>query len=181
MQTLTKLIGNLCTWPAKIKGAVIGAGSMIGPGYDFINVNLKGLILKKNVIIGRNAWIEIITAKPQPKIIIDSGTQIGRYVLLSASAGIAIGKKCVLSYNVSVIDHHHSLLTKNISPIDSGLTVGKPIVIADNCFIGAHSFILAGVRLGKQCVVGANSVVTKSFPPFSVIAGNPARLIKTIK
>ena len=64
--------------------------------------------------------------------------------------------------------------------MDGLFTKGKQIIIGDNCFIGAHSFILKGVRLGEHCVVGANSVVTKSFPKFSIIAGNPAKLIKTI-
>lgn len=180
MNTLTKLAGFIFTLPARFKGVVIGSGSMIGPGYDFINVDLKGLVLKDQVIIGRNAWIEIIRDITKPKIIVESGTQIGRNAILSASAGIHIGKKCVVSYSVSIIDHDHSLLKKNISPIDSGLTEGKKIEIGDHCFIGAHSFVLKGVKLGKQCVVGANSVVTKSFSSYSVIAGNPAKLIKMI-
>ncbi len=181
MYNFVKLIGQICTIPDKIKGAKIDKSSLMGPGYDFLNVDLKGLILKKNVVIGRNAWIEIIKNQTNPKIVINSGTQIGRYAMLSASRGIEIGKKCVLSYNVSIIDHDHSLLKKDISPIDSGLTLGKKIVIGDDCFIGAHSFILKGVKLGRQCVVGANSVVNKSFPDYSIIAGNPAKLIKTIK
>ena len=181
MNTLTRIAGFIFTLPARFKGAVIGPGSMIGPGYDFINVDLKGLILKERVIIGRNAWIEIIRDKNKPKIIVESGTQIGRNAMLSASAGIKIGKKSVVSYSVSIIDHDHALLKKNISPIDSGLTQGKKIEIGDHCFIGAHSFILKGVTLGRQCVVGANSVVTKSFSDYSVIAGNPAKLIKKIR
>jgi len=181
MYNFVKIIGTILTIPARLKGARIGKNSLMGPGYDFVNINLNGLVLKDDVIIGRNAWIEIIKVETRPQIIVDSGTQIGRGVLLSASEGIRIGKKSIVSYNVSIIDHDHELQKKGLSPIDSGLSQGKQIVIGDNCFVGAHSFILKGVKLGKQCVVGANSVVTKSFPDYSVIAGSPAKLIKKIK
>ncbi|WP_396275136.1 acyltransferase [Granulicella aggregans] len=53
-----------------------------------------------------------------------------------------------------------------------------PIVIGDNCFLGYRVAVTPGVTLGEWCVVGANSVVTKSFPPYSMIAGAPARMIK---
>ena len=55
------------------------------------------------------------------------------------------------------------------------------IRIGDNCFIGAHSIILPGVTLGKEVIVGAGAVVTKSYPDGSIVAGNPARLIGNSK
>ena len=131
--------------------------------------------------MGRNAWLDISRETKDGKIFIDDGTQIGRNVVISACKKIYIGKKCLLSYNVSLMDHDHNVLNPDISPLESGITDGREVIIGDECFIGAHSFILKGVRLGKHSVVGANSVVTNSFPAYSVIAGNPARLIKTLK
>ena len=90
---------------------------------------------------------------------------------------VIIGK-CLISYNVSIIDHDHVLYEPNVSPLDSGLTEGDEIIIGDECFIGAHSFILKGVKLGNHCVVGANSVLTNSFLAYSVLSGNPAKLIR---
>lgn len=177
MNLFKTIFGYLISIPARFKGVKFGKNSFIGPGYDFLFVKLKGVVTGDNVLIGKNAWIEILD---KGKIIINSGSNIGRNCLISASNTIKIGKKCLLGYNVSVLDHDH-LFVKNISPMDSGLGKGKKIIIEDDCFIGAHSFILKGVRLGKHCVVGANSVVTKSFPEYSVIAGNPAKKIRQIK
>jgi len=176
MNLFKTVFGYLISIPARFKGVKFGKNSFIGPGYDFLFVKLKGVILGENVLIGRNAWIEILD---KGKIIIDNGSNIGRNCLISASDTIKIGKKCLLGYNVSVLDHDH-LFVKNMSPIDSGLSKGKKITIEDDCFIGAHSFILKGVKLGRHCVVGANSVVTKSFPEYSVITGNPAKKIRSL-
>lgn len=55
------------------------------------------------------------------------------------------------------------------------------VVIGDDCFFGERCMVLKGVNIGDRCVIGAGSVVTKSFPPDSVIAGNPARLIRTLE
>lgn len=165
--------------PFILKGGKAGKNSFLSPGYGFFGLRLKGVILGNNVAIGRGATLNI--AKKGAKIKIGDGTNIARYSNISTVKQITIGKKCLISYNTTFLDHDHVLFQKDVSPIDSGLTKGKEVIIKDNCFIGAHCFILKGVTLGKQCVVGANSVVNKSFPDYSVIAGNPAKLIKKIK
>ena len=114
------------------------------------------------------------------KLTIRDNSKIGRRVTLSASECIVIGKNCLLSYDVSILDHDHDFRDGSISPLNSKLTKGDKIIIGDDCFIGAHSFILKGVHLEKHTIVGANSVVTKSFPAYSIIAGNPAKIVRSI-
>lgn len=179
MNIFSRTIGYLISIPARAKGLRFGKNSYIGPGYDIAPV-LRGVFLGDNVLIGRNAWLDISRLAKGARISVGNGTQIGRNVMMSAAKKIDLGKNCLVSYNVSFLDHDHSF-APDVSVFDSGITDGKEIVIADNCFIGAHSFILKGVHLGKQCVVGANSVVVDSFPDYSVIAGNPARKIKSLK
>lgn len=176
---LFEIIGYILSIPARLKGMKFGSHSMIGPGYDIIEVHLKGIVLGNNVKIGRNAWLEITA--PGGVVNIDEGTNIGRGCMISGSKSVYIGKKCLLSYNVSVLDHDHNITDPNKDPMHAGLSEAFPVIIEDSCFIGAHSFILKGVHLGFHCVVGANSVVTKSFPPYSTIAGNPAKLIRNLK
>ena len=180
MNPIVKIIAYIFSIPARSKGMKFGKNSFIGRGYDIAPV-LRGVILGNNVKVGRNAWFDISRYTKGAKIIIGDGTQIGRNVMISSSKKITIGKKCLLSYNVSILDHDHNVYDVERSPLDSGITEGREIAIGDDCFIGAHSFILKGVNLGRHCVVGANSVVNESFPDYSVVAGNPARLIKTLK
>lgn len=177
MKFLPRLIAYLISFPARIKGMKFGRNSYIGPGYDFLFVDLHNVSAEDNVMIGKRAWIQTVDLG---KITIGSETHIGRDVVLSARNDISIGKNCLLSYRVSILDHDHKLDTTDKSPMKSGLTPGQKVTIGNNCFIGANVIITKGVMLGDHCVVGANSVVTKSFPQNSFLAGNPAKLLKKL-
>ena len=98
---------------------------------------------------------------------------------IAANKGIEIGKNCVFSYNVSIIDHERYFSRESV-PTKGEITSGKKIIIEDGCFIGCNSTILKGVHLGTHCVVGANTVVTKSFPDYSIIVGNAGKQIGTL-
>jgi maltose O-acetyltransferase len=91
---------------------------------------------------------------------------------------IRIGRNAMLGPRVSLVTAEHPL-----NPVErnSGLEFGRPITIGDNCWIGSDATIIGGVTLGDNVVVGAGSVVTKSFPDNVVIAGNPARIIKKVE
>jgi len=179
MNLITKTIAYIISIPARLKGMKFGKNSFIGPSYD-IDPVFKGITIGNNVKIGRGAWFDISKYTKGAEIIIGNGTNIGRFPIISAAKRIKIGKKCLVSYNVSLIDHDHDFSNINQSPMDSGISQAREIIIEDHCFVGAHSFILKGVHLGKHCIVGANSVVTKSFPENSVICGNPTQLVKTL-
>lgn len=88
-------------------------------------------------------------------------------------SSISIGNECVISENVTIWDSDEHWIDR------PGYTNTKPIVIGNHCWIGCNSIILKGVKLGDGCIVAAGSVVTKSFPPKSLIGGNPAKLIQS--
>jgi len=104
-----------------------------------------------------------------------------------SNAGLIIGNFCSIALNVKFIlgGNHFTnrFFTYPINPMltqtgnDGGYSKGK-IIIGHDCWIGFDATFLSGVTLGNGCVVAAASVVTKSFPPYSIIGGAPARLIK---
>ncbi|MES2426932.1 MAG: acyltransferase [Bacteroidota bacterium] len=91
---------------------------------------------------------------------------------------VTIGNNVILAQNIVVSGLNHGYEDVNTPP-SLQKTICKPIFIADDVWIGANSVITAGVTLGKHCVIGAGSVVTKDVPEFSVAVGNPAKIIKS--
>lgn len=101
------------------------------------------------------------------------GTRPGCY--LQGNGGIWIGNYVHFASNIGIISANHCLN-------DQTKHEEHKVIIDDYCWIGMNSVILPGVHLGVRTVVGAGSVVTKSFPEgFCVIAGNPARIIKKLE
>jgi acetyltransferase-like isoleucine patch superfamily enzyme len=90
---------------------------------------------------------------------------------------VTIGNHVILAQNVVVSGLNHTY--ENISlPISKQNINTSPIVIEDECWIGANVVIVAGVTIGKHSVIAAGAIVTKDIPAYSVAVGNPARIIK---
>ncbi|MFV0539036.1 MAG: acyltransferase [Dysgonomonas sp.] len=143
----------------------------------------KYIRIGENSSIGRYAWLgafdSYLNQKYTPELIIGSNVRIGNYACITAIGSVQIGDGCLFSEYVYISDHAHGydpLL--NLSPKDQNLNSKGPVKIGKNCFLGYRVCVLPGVTLGCNCVVGANSVVTKSFPDYTMIAGVPARPIK---
>ena len=113
-----------------------------------------------------------------PSIWIGNDVYIGHYAFLTAISGITIGDGCVLSEHVYVTDFFHGFAPDCGLIMKQALVSKGPVVIGPNCFLGYRVAVMPGVTLGEWCIVGTNSVVTRSFPAYSMVAGSPARLVK---
>lgn len=106
---------------------------------------------------------------------IGSGVRVGIGDVIMGP--VDIGNNTIIGQHTLITGLDHNYTDPNIPIKDQGVSTRR-ISIGENCFIGANANILPGVSIGKHCVVAAGSVVTKSFPDYHIIAGNPAKAIK---
>jgi acetyltransferase-like isoleucine patch superfamily enzyme len=145
--------------------------------------NRSAITIGARTRIGSGATMHPLASyRGQPlagRIDIGSDVYIGGRFYVFACGTIEIGDGCVLSEDVYVTDNSHGLDPRAGLIMDQPLTSRGPVRIGRHVFIGYGASILDGVTLGDHCVVGTRSVVTRSFPAYSMVAGVPARLIKT--
>ena len=114
------------------------------------------------------------------RIVIGTDSAINEYNNLRAAGGdIRIGNHCQIAQYCSLIAANHETETEgwmHHAPLD---THRSGIDIEDDVWIGANAVILPGVKVGRGAVVGAGAVVTKSVPPYAIVVGNPARVVKS--
>jgi acetyltransferase-like isoleucine patch superfamily enzyme len=108
-------------------------------------------------------------------VIIGNGSTIGMGNVIIGP--IHIGSNVIFAQNIVASGLNHGYEDVTVPPVLQKVTT-KQIIVEDDVWVGANSTITAGVTIGKHCVVGAGSVVTKSLPSYSVAVGNPARVIK---
>jgi len=129
--------------------------------------------------IGQNSIIE-----PPFYCVYGENIHIGDHVYLNIMCNIldcnmvSIGNHAMIGPNVQIYTAAHDLQAE---ARNQGWEVAKPIIIEDNVWIGGSAILLPGVRVGQNAVVGAGAVVTRSVPPNTVVAGNPARVIRKIE
>lgn len=127
--------------------------------------------------IGRNSIIEDFSTinNGVGPVIIGENSLIGMGNVIIGP--VTIGNNIIFAQHVVLSGLNHNYENTDI-PICRQDVTTNPIVVEDDCWIGANSIITAGTTIGKHAVVAGGSVVTKNVPPYCVVAGNPARIIK---
>ena len=112
---------------------------------------------------------------PGAKLVVCGGTFLNTNATLNCFCNIEIGKGCAISDNVCIADSDSHCIDGQKDKVMA------PIIIGDHVWIGKNVTVLKGVTIGSGAVIGAGSVVTKDVPSHTVVAGNPAKPIKTIE
>jgi acetyltransferase-like isoleucine patch superfamily enzyme len=140
--------------------------------------------LGNSVIIRKDAWINTFEMEDDnggPKIIIDDNCLVGARNVISARNCIHIERDVIIGTSVLIQDHNHAYEDLSLPIKAQGLTPGGTIRIEQGCWIGHGAAIVCNqdeLVIGRNSVIAANALVTKSFPQHSVIVGNPARLAR---
>lgn len=98
-------------------------------------------------------------------------------VIITTNGGVFIGDRVLIGYRAQILSANHRI-PENRKSIFAAGHVTKKVSIGDDCWIGANSIILPGVTIGEGAVVAAGSIVTKDIPPFAIVAGIPAKIIR---
>ncbi|MCX6313036.1 MAG: acyltransferase [Bacteroidetes bacterium] len=143
--------------------------------------NWDNVTIEKDVYIGAFTVVFVIDYDKKDEksaLFIGEGTYLGEQNNIRASGGkIIIGKKCLISQQVSLIVANHKIERNQYIKEQAWISKGD-IIIEDDVWIGCGVQVMPGVKIGKGAVIAAGSVVTKNVPAYSVFGGIPAKYIK---
>ena len=132
----------------------------------------------KGYHINMHSPVKLFADRDGARIIIGENSRI-HGTCIHACKLVTIGKNCLIAANCQIIDESgHDLSFSDVENRINTRGVVSPVVIEDNVWIGANSFVLPGVTIGRGSVISANSVVIKDIPPMVLAGGNPVKIIK---
>lgn len=189
MNTLLKLLNHAFErffyrktyrWRMQSKNCTIVYPVRYFAGEENITGN-ENLFLNKGIFLA--TFPTYAGYKYSPQITFGKNVYINFDCQITAINSILIGDDVLMGSNVTITDHLHGdpHVHDETPPKKRPLYSKGGVVIGANCLIGTGAVILPGVTLGEGCIVGANAVVTKSFPPYTVVAGNPAIAVRRIE
>ncbi len=137
--------------------------------------------------IGPGAWINIPSA--EGRLSFGNDTAIGGDLTISAAGLIEVGNGVLMSARVALLDSLHDYDSWLAPHFRDGtpprfswaMTEPRPVRIGDGSWLGVGVVVLPGVTIGQGCIIGANAVVSKDVPDFSVAAGVPARVLRSTR
>lgn len=159
----------------------LGHGAYLDYG-SYLHATPGGIELGENTIVMHGAVLHVYNFRglPQAHIKIGRDSLVGEYSVIRGQGGVDIGDRVYTSPFTQIIAVNHVFNDPERPFVDQGITA-EGIVIEDDVWLGAGAVITDGVRVGKGSVVAAGAVVTKDVPPFTVVGGVPAKVIKQIE
>lgn len=158
-----------------------GHGFSIQEGAEIVGLSKRGVRFGNRCTVGRFATIRptnVLFREPGEGLEVGDGSNIGAYAYIGCSGFIRIGKNVMMGPRVCLLAENHAFADP-ARPMKTQGVVREPIVIGDDCWLGAGSMVTAGVTIGEGSVIAAGAVVTKDVEPFSIVGGVPAKLIRS--
>jgi acetyltransferase-like isoleucine patch superfamily enzyme len=177
MDIADRMLNQTHTMVVRGSFAAWGRGSRIGRGARLVAPHL--VHVGSGVMVGEGAWLNAKDDRGDgaPTLHIGDGTYIGRLVQINAWRNVTIGRQVMIADRVFIsdADHKHEDSCRPIA-LQGDEFIG-PVILQEGCWIGIGAVILPGVTVGRNAIVAANAVVTRSIPDRSVAGGIPARII----
>jgi acetyltransferase-like isoleucine patch superfamily enzyme len=133
-----------------------------------------------NVFLGRNVYVghqTMLKGYYKNELFIGEGTWIGQQCFFHAAGGLRIGTNVGIGPAVKILTSVHAEAGRDVPILHAPLSFA-PVEIEDDADLGVGAIVLPGVRIGRGAQVGAGAVVTRDVPPYAVVAGNPARVLR---
>lgn len=174
---ITNILKHIITFiKVKVNHLNSGGANYIGLDVKFVN---RGTITLGNFVIIRPST-RIYASNAQSLVSFGDGTEIGEHSTISSCNRVIFGNDVLTGPHIFVADHNHAYENPFAPVSKQGVKCSSTdeVVIGEGSWLGTNVVVVGNVHIGKHCVIGANSVVTKDIPDYSVAAGIPAKVIK---
>lgn len=165
-------------WTTAVRGRFrrFGAGSTVEPTCALSNPSM--VEVGAGVEIRELAWINCLPREDgKPTLVIGDGCYIGRFVHINAFHDIRIESDVMIADRVYIADTDHFYKDPEVPIMHQGDQVKGPVRLKKGCWIGTGAVILPGVSVGRNAVVGPNTVLHKDVPDYGMAFGNPAKVV----
>jgi acetyltransferase-like isoleucine patch superfamily enzyme len=170
-----RLLSTRLTWGLRF-GSL---GRRVTLGRCRIGNQLKAVFIGEHTMITDDWSFASLTTdeEPAPVIRIGAWCRIQHDFQINVRTRVVVGDHCLIGPRVFITDADHVMPSDDSILSDSRAFHCAPVIIEESCWLGVNAVILKGVTIGHHSVIGANSVVTKSVPPRSIVVGSPARVV----
>ena len=140
---------------------------------------IENISIGDRVSVAYKSWLAAVphTGEPKCELVIGEGSSVGNFNHIYATKSIVIGKNVLTADKVYISDNLHGYENITMPIIHQPIKQIPTVIIGDGTWLGENVCVI-GAKIGKNCVIGANSVVTKNIPDYCVAVGAPAKIIK---
>jgi acetyltransferase-like isoleucine patch superfamily enzyme len=146
----------------------------------------RRIAIGSDVWVGAGSWLRVLSEQrggvtgDDVVLELGDGTNLAGNCTIAAAASVRLGAHVLLARGVYIADHSHAFADLERPVIKQGIDGVAPVTLADGSWLGQNVVVCPGVRIGRNAVIGANSVVVRDIPDHCVAVGAPARVIRRL-